>query len=85
MLQSRRFNLVLVIHSLTLYPSHLYTAFRALDANRRLMQRDKGSSAACSLGPGWAYFVEPRALNQELCRVESKQGSPSQAEQVRPY
>jgi hypothetical protein len=46
------------------------------------MQRDKGSAAHGSLGPGWAYFVEPLALHHELQRVESSRAPTAQATEV---
>jgi hypothetical protein len=76
---------MLPIHYLNLLPSHLYTVYRALDANRRLMQREKGLNTASSFGPGWAYFVEPQALDQELRRVECRQEQNNQDVEVTPY
>ena len=63
--------------------SFLFTAYRALDANRRLMQRDKGSNAHCSLGPGWSYFAEPQSLQRELRRIEGIREPVNQADEVR--
>jgi hypothetical protein len=44
-----------------------------MDANRRLLQRDKGFNSSGSLGPGWSYYVEPRSFERELKRVEASQ------------
>jgi hypothetical protein len=59
----------MILYKTDFYFSHLHAQFLAIDANFRLKQKERGFHLSGTLGPGWAYFVDPLAFSHELRRA----------------